>query len=285
MTKYKAAATNVQSSSAWATKLNIVIHVVGSRGDVQPFVALGTELQRYGHRVRLATHDVFEDFVRKAGIEFYPIGGDPAELMAYMSEHQGCECNAPSESIENNASDEEQKSMIIIADLFESIGPPNSPKCEHDKLSDIPSNVFYSSENKVSGRFCEQWDESTKLEMIVGASGEERKPQFEESRSLQRRTPPPDPSNYSKYDFRLRFAPAKEKKKCAMDCNTAYLTLATACQNNGAIYSEFGADKLAQIRDVDLEGPPLTTKVDSIVRHLLWLRESDPGAKSIVFSQ
>ncbi|KAM0594562.1 hypothetical protein ACHAP6_000305 [Verticillium nonalfalfae] len=150
------------------------------------------------------------------------------------SEHQGCECNAPSESIENIASDEEQKSMIIIADLFESIGPPNSPKCEHDKLSEIPSNVFYSWENKVSSRFCEQWDESTKLEMIVDASGEDRKPQFEESRSLQRRTPPPDPSNYSKYDFRLRFTPAEEKKKCAMDCNKAYLTLATACQNNGA---------------------------------------------------
>ncbi|KAG7136596.1 putative ATP-dependent helicase like protein [Verticillium longisporum] len=59
----------------------------------------------------------------------------------------------------------------------------------------------------------------------------------------------------------------------------------SAARNKSAIYSEFGADKLAQIRDVDLEGPPLTTKVDSIVRHLLWLRESDPGAKSIVFSQ
>ncbi|KAM0496211.1 hypothetical protein ACHAQF_004275 [Verticillium nonalfalfae] len=59
----------------------------------------------------------------------------------------------------------------------------------------------------------------------------------------------------------------------------------SAAHNKSAIYSEFGADKLAQIRDVDLEGPPLTTKVDSIVRHLLWLRESDPGAKSIVFSQ
>ncbi|EGY18373.1 uncharacterized protein VDAG_08707 [Verticillium dahliae VdLs.17] len=165
---------------------------------------------------------------------YMPAPTDSTIMASFCSEHQGCECNAPSESIENNASDEEQKSMIIIADLFESIGPPNSPKCEHDKLSDIPSNVFYSSENKVSGRFCEQWDESTKLEMIVGASGEDRKPQFEESRSLQRRTPPPDPSNYSKYDFRLRFAPAKEKKKCAMDCNTAYLTLATACQNNGA---------------------------------------------------
>ncbi|THX37818.1 UDP-Glycosyltransferase/glycogen phosphorylase [Aureobasidium pullulans] len=69
---------------AWDIKLNIVIQVVGSRGDVQPFIALGSELQKYGHRVRLATHDMFANFVRKAGLEFYPIGGDPASLMAYM---------------------------------------------------------------------------------------------------------------------------------------------------------------------------------------------------------
>lgn len=69
---------------AWDIKLNIVIQVVGSRGDVQPFIALGSELQKYGHRVRLATHDMFANFVRKAGLEFFPIGGDPASLMAYM---------------------------------------------------------------------------------------------------------------------------------------------------------------------------------------------------------
>jgi hypothetical protein len=67
---------------SWQLPLNIVIQVVGSRGDVQPLVALGTELQRYGHRVRLATHSVFKDFVQDAGLEFYSIGGDPAELMA-----------------------------------------------------------------------------------------------------------------------------------------------------------------------------------------------------------
>ncbi len=66
----------------WDIPLNIVIQVVGSRGDVQPFVALGTELQRHGHRVRLATHACFEQFVHKAGLEFYPIGGDPTQLMA-----------------------------------------------------------------------------------------------------------------------------------------------------------------------------------------------------------
>ena len=52
-------------------ELNIVIQVVGSRGDVQPFVALGNELQRHGHRVRLATHGVFESFVRDSGLEFH----------------------------------------------------------------------------------------------------------------------------------------------------------------------------------------------------------------------
>jgi len=76
-------------SKSWVTKLNIVIQVVGSRGDVQPFIALGNELQRQGHRVRLATHDVFENFVRGSGLEFYPIGGDPAELMAYMVKNPG----------------------------------------------------------------------------------------------------------------------------------------------------------------------------------------------------
>ncbi|PVH82903.1 glycosyltransferase family 1 protein [Cadophora sp. DSE1049] len=69
--------------------LNIVIQVVGSRGDVQPFIALGQELKLVGHRVRLATHDCFEEFVHKAGLEFFPIGGDPTELMAYMVKNPG----------------------------------------------------------------------------------------------------------------------------------------------------------------------------------------------------
>ncbi|CAI7644449.1 unnamed protein product [Penicillium bialowiezense] len=78
-----------EAPTSFELRLNIVIQVVGSRGDVQPFIALGNELQRHGHRVRLATHDVFENFVRDAHLEFYPIGGDPSELMAYMVKNPG----------------------------------------------------------------------------------------------------------------------------------------------------------------------------------------------------
>lgn len=70
-------------------RLNIAIQIAGSRGDVQSFIALGTALKRYGHRVRIATHDIFANFVREHGLEFYPIGGDPAEPMAYMVKNPG----------------------------------------------------------------------------------------------------------------------------------------------------------------------------------------------------
>ncbi|KAK4961034.1 hypothetical protein LTR10_001523 [Elasticomyces elasticus] len=70
--------------------MNVVIQVVGSRGDVQPFVALGKVLRdTYGHRVRLATHPNFKDFVEENGLEFFSIGGDPSRLMAFMVKNPG----------------------------------------------------------------------------------------------------------------------------------------------------------------------------------------------------
>ncbi len=69
--------------------LNIVILIVGSRGDVQPFIALGKELLKYGHRIRLATHETFRKFVLDSGLGFYPLGADPAELMAYAVKNPG----------------------------------------------------------------------------------------------------------------------------------------------------------------------------------------------------
>lgn len=43
----------------------------------------------YGHRVRVATHPTFKSFVEENGLEFFSIGGDPAELMAFMVKHPG----------------------------------------------------------------------------------------------------------------------------------------------------------------------------------------------------
>ncbi|CAI5467784.1 unnamed protein product [Closterium sp. Yama58-4] len=70
-------------------KLNICILIVGTRGDVQPFIAIGQKLKSYGHRVRLASHSNYRDFVIAGGLEFYPLGGDPKVLAEYMVKNKG----------------------------------------------------------------------------------------------------------------------------------------------------------------------------------------------------
>ncbi|KAI8539466.1 hypothetical protein RHMOL_Rhmol09G0185400 [Rhododendron molle] len=77
--------------------LQIVMLIVGTRGDVQPFVAIGKRLQEYGHRVRLATHSNFEEFVLAAGLEFFALGGDPKVLAGYMVKNKGFLPSEPSE--------------------------------------------------------------------------------------------------------------------------------------------------------------------------------------------
>ncbi|MFN8542759.1 MAG: glycosyltransferase [Candidatus Binatia bacterium] len=64
-------------------RMAIVILAVGSRGDVQPFLPIAQRLARR-HRVRIATHEEFRPLVEGAGLEFFPLAGDPRELVGYM---------------------------------------------------------------------------------------------------------------------------------------------------------------------------------------------------------
>jgi sterol 3beta-glucosyltransferase len=68
--------------------LSIVIMAVGSRGDVQPFIPIGRRLAQR-HRVRIATHREFRPMVEQAGLEFYPLGGNPHEMMEYIVKTNG----------------------------------------------------------------------------------------------------------------------------------------------------------------------------------------------------
>ena len=61
--------------------MRITILAMGSRGDVQPYLALGSGLQAVGHQVCVATAPNFEAFVRERGLDFAPMGGDFRELM------------------------------------------------------------------------------------------------------------------------------------------------------------------------------------------------------------
>ena len=67
--------------------LRITCLTIGSRGDVQPYIALCKGLIAEGHKPKIATHAEFEPWVRKHGIEFASVDGDPAELMRICVEN------------------------------------------------------------------------------------------------------------------------------------------------------------------------------------------------------
>ena len=64
--------------------MNIFVIAFGTRGDVQPMLAIAKALQRRGHRVNLCAPDNFRNFVEtQHGVTFHPIGVDFQEIMAH----------------------------------------------------------------------------------------------------------------------------------------------------------------------------------------------------------
>ena len=66
--------------------MNITILTYGSRGDVQPFLALACGLQKRGHIVKLAAPRKFDKFITSHGIAFVPLAGDPEEISRLIND-------------------------------------------------------------------------------------------------------------------------------------------------------------------------------------------------------
>lgn len=61
--------------------MRITLICSGSRGDVQPYVALGLGLQAAGYDLTIATHEEFRGFVTERGLPFALIAGDPRQML------------------------------------------------------------------------------------------------------------------------------------------------------------------------------------------------------------
>lgn len=66
--------------------MKVTMLTLGSRGDVQPYVALGQGLIKKGHEVTICTGESFRDFVESCGIRFFKASAD---FMAILSTDEG----------------------------------------------------------------------------------------------------------------------------------------------------------------------------------------------------
>jgi rhamnosyltransferase subunit B len=55
---------------------HVLLPTLGSAGDVHPFIALGRELKRRGHRVTILTNPIFAALVERQGLGFLAVGSE-----------------------------------------------------------------------------------------------------------------------------------------------------------------------------------------------------------------
>ena len=58
----------------------VTLLTTGTRGDTQPYIALGVELKKMGYQVRVAAFENFGALVKNYDLEFFPIRGDVSQV-------------------------------------------------------------------------------------------------------------------------------------------------------------------------------------------------------------
>ncbi|WP_040815636.1 glycosyltransferase [Nocardia concava] len=88
--------------------MRVLLSTIGSRGEVQPMLALGLELTRLGARVRLCAPPDFRGLVERFGLEFVPVGPEVSRA--------GARTTPPTP--------EERRAMIAgtVGDQFDAVG-------------------------------------------------------------------------------------------------------------------------------------------------------------------
>ncbi|KAK1230352.1 hypothetical protein PQX77_006562 [Marasmius sp. AFHP31] len=82
-------AINIDSRiPSYPKSLHFACLTIGSRGDVQPYIALGLALIKQGHKVTIITHEEYKPWVEGFGLAHKTAGGDPAALMKLSVENK-----------------------------------------------------------------------------------------------------------------------------------------------------------------------------------------------------
>mgnify|MGYP001545714827 CR=1 FL=1 len=96
--------------------MKIAITTIGSRGDLQPFIALALGLKKTGHDVRIVTARNEENFVKGFDIEFSPVNVDIKQLMEGKEVQRMSKGNNPVKFISSHLhGSRKMKSLLVRA--------------------------------------------------------------------------------------------------------------------------------------------------------------------------
>lgn len=61
--------------------MKVLVTTIGTRGDVQPLVALSAGLARHGHSVTVCTSVRYDEMVKRCRLDFAPLSDDRVSLV------------------------------------------------------------------------------------------------------------------------------------------------------------------------------------------------------------
>lgn len=154
--------------------------------------------------------------------------GNATKAVCKAGPYKDCDCTGPALAHIYIPTPSKVKLLRTLRELRggNSTSKPTCPIV----MTDIPSNVFSSSQSNIHNHFCTRWLKNAAQMMTVDSMGENA--HFEPHLKTVKRTPPANPGSYADFRFDLAFEPSGNGANCRVDCNKAFEEMGASCRGS-----------------------------------------------------
>jgi sterol 3beta-glucosyltransferase len=123
--------------------MRITIAAIGSRGDIQPYIALGFALQQAGYEVNLSAPVMFRDLIAAYGLRHLPVSVNPQKIMEHPSMQAASRSGNPFRLMRSMF----REGLPLIRTYLEE-AYANCQDCDAVILTQIPYGAFDAAEKR-----------------------------------------------------------------------------------------------------------------------------------------
>jgi sterol 3beta-glucosyltransferase len=134
---------NIPGWNKKAGKMKITIAAIGSRGDIQPYVALGAALQQAGYEVSLSAPVIFRELVAAYGLRHLPVSVNPQQIMEHPSMQAASKSGNPFRLMRAMFREGLPLTRTYLEEVY-----ANCQECDAVILTQIPFGAYDAAEKR-----------------------------------------------------------------------------------------------------------------------------------------
>lgn len=123
--------------------MKITIASIGSRGDVQPYIALGAGLQQLGHEIFLSAPAMFHDLIAAHGLRHLPVSVNPQRIIEHPSMQAASKSGNPFLLMRSMFREGLPLIRVYLEEVY-----ANCRECDAVILTQIPFGAYDAAEKR-----------------------------------------------------------------------------------------------------------------------------------------